>query len=69
MIFVDTGDIFNHFSSSNDDDIVAGIYPHLGYDAICPGDQEFINGMNFYKNKINGKLPIVSTNSIQVLGI
>ena len=61
-IFLDTGDILNQFSSSNDDDIVAEVYQHLGYDVICPGDQEFINGMNFYKNKLNGKLPFVSTN-------
>ena len=61
-VFLDTGDILNQFSSSNDDDIVAEVYQHLGYDVICPGDQEFINGMNFYKNKLNGKLPFVSTN-------
>ncbi|MCK5760585.1 MAG: hypothetical protein KAH33_04780 [Candidatus Delongbacteria bacterium] len=61
-VFLDTGDILNQFSSSNDDDIVAEVYQHLGYDAICPGDQEFINGMNFYKNKLNEKLPFVSTN-------
>ncbi|MBN2789223.1 MAG: hypothetical protein JXR69_03460 [Candidatus Delongbacteria bacterium] len=62
MIFVDTGDILNQFGSNSDDDIVAEIYPNLGYDAICPGDQEFINGMNFYKNKLSSKLPFVSTN-------
>ncbi|MDA3885054.1 MAG: hypothetical protein PF638_05610 [Candidatus Delongbacteria bacterium] len=61
-IFVDTGDILNQFSSSSDNDIVAGVFPHLGYDAICPGDQEFIDGMSFYKNKLNGKLPFISTN-------
>ncbi|NOR44005.1 MAG: hypothetical protein GQ534_00335 [Candidatus Delongbacteria bacterium] len=41
---------------------MAAVYPLLGYDAICPGDQEFINGMNFYKSKLNGKLPFISTN-------
>ena len=61
-IFVDTGDILNQFSSNDEDDIVAGIYPSMGYDAVCPGNQEFTNGMNYYKNNINGKLPFVSSN-------
>lgn len=34
----------------------------MGYDAVCIGHQEFINGMNYFKNKLYGKLPFVSAN-------
>jgi 5'-nucleotidase / UDP-sugar diphosphatase len=46
----------------NDDDIVSAVYPQLGYDAVAIGDQEFINGLEYFKNKLSGKLPFVSSN-------
>lgn len=49
-------------SSLNDDEIVAGVYPFMGYDAVGMGDQEFVNGMGFFKNNISGKLPLTSSN-------
>ncbi|MFO7811259.1 MAG: hypothetical protein R6V47_07830 [Candidatus Delongbacteria bacterium] len=44
------------------DDVVAGAYPFLGYDAVGLGNQDLINGIKFFKNKMNGKLPFVSCN-------
>lgn len=46
----------------SDDDIVSAVYPNLGYDAVCIGHQEFINGMDYFKNNLYGKLPFVSAN-------
>lgn len=49
-------------SSLNDDQIVAGVYPFMGYDAVAIGDQEFVNGFGFFKQNVSGKLPLVSSN-------
>ncbi|HAQ61509.1 TPA: hypothetical protein DCR49_05850 [Candidatus Delongbacteria bacterium] len=49
-------------SSLNDDEIVAGVYPFMGYDAVGMGDQEFVNGIGFVKNNISGKIPLTSSN-------
>jgi len=49
-------------SSLNDDEIVAGVYPFMGYDAVGMGDQEFVNGIGFIRNYLSGKLPLVSSN-------
>jgi len=46
----------------NDDEIVAAVYPEIGYDAVAVGDQEFVNGLNFYKTNLNGKLNFISSN-------
>jgi 2',3'-cyclic-nucleotide 2'-phosphodiesterase (5'-nucleotidase family) len=61
-VFFDTGDFLSIRSSMNDDDIVSAVYPALGYDAVAVGDQELINGLSFFKAKLAGKLPFVSSN-------
>ncbi|MBU4486991.1 MAG: hypothetical protein KKD38_08690 [Candidatus Delongbacteria bacterium] len=49
-------------SSLSDDEIVAGVYQYLGYDAVAVGDQELINGISFFKNNLSSKLPVISSN-------
>lgn len=64
LLMFDTGDILNPFLKEDDrDDMVAEIYPKLGYDAVCLGDQELIAGTFFYKEKLANKLPFVSCNT------
>ncbi|MBN2858492.1 MAG: hypothetical protein JXN63_08840, partial [Candidatus Delongbacteria bacterium] len=41
---------------------MSAVYPEMGYDAVCIGHQEFINGMNYFKKNLYGKLPFVSAN-------
>jgi len=63
LLMFDTGDILNPFLKEDDrDDMVAEIYPKLGYDAVCLGDQELIAGTFFYKEKLAKKLPFISCN-------
>ena len=63
LLLFDTGDILNPFLKQDDrDDMVAEIYPLLGYDAVCVGDQELIAGTFFYQEKLAKKLPMVSCN-------
>ena len=61
-IFLDTGDILSLRASMNDDEIVAAVYPEMGYDALAVGDQEFVNGLNFFKTNLSGKLNFISSN-------
>jgi len=61
-VFFDSGDILSIKSSLNDDEIVAGVYTKMGYDAAAIGDQELINGVGFFKNNLAGKLTFVSSN-------
>jgi 2',3'-cyclic-nucleotide 2'-phosphodiesterase (5'-nucleotidase family) len=61
-IFLDTGDILSMRASINDDEIVAAVYPEMEYDALAVGDQEFVNGLNFFKTNLSGKLNFISSN-------
>jgi len=61
-IFLDTGDILSVRATMNDDEIVAAVYHEMGYDALAVGDQEFVNGLNFFKTNLSGKLNFVSSN-------
>jgi 2',3'-cyclic-nucleotide 2'-phosphodiesterase (5'-nucleotidase family) len=46
----------------NDDEIVSAVYPQLGYDAVAVGDQELINGIDFFKTNLNGRMNFISAN-------
>ena len=50
------------FPSKGENVIVSTVYPMLGYDAIAIGDQEFIEGIDFFKKYLLNKLPFVSSN-------
>lgn len=63
LLIFDTGDNLNPFLKTDDrDEMVAEIYPLLGYDAVSVGDQELIAGTAFYKERLAKKLPFVSCN-------
>ncbi len=61
-MFLDAGDFLSTRSSINDDEIVSAVYPEMGYDACAIGDQELINGIGFFKSKLNGRIRFVSSN-------
>lgn len=62
IVFLDTGGILSRRPTPSDDDIVSSVYPKMGYDAVCIGHQEFINGLEYFKKNLYGKLPFVSAN-------
>ena len=62
IIFLDSGDILSRRPTPSDDDIVSAVYAEMSYDAVCIGHQEFINGMDYFRNNLYGKLPFVSAN-------
>ena len=55
-------DILEFYSFIGNNTVVSTVYPHLGYDAIAIGDQEFVEGIDFFKKNLLGKLPFVSSN-------
>ncbi len=59
---MDSGGLLSRRATPQDDDIVSAVYPHMGYDAVGIGHQEFINGIGYFKKNLNGKLPFVSSN-------
>jgi len=61
-VFLDTGDMLNPYLPDARDFIVAKAYALLPYDAIGIGDQEFINGMDFFYQHLHKKLPLISSN-------
>lgn len=62
ILFLDSGDMLEVFPSKGENVIVSTVYPMLGYDAIAIGDQEFIEGIDFFKKYLLNKLPFVSSN-------
>jgi len=61
-LFLDSGDLLEFYSFIGNNTIVSTIYPLLGYDAVAIGDQEFVEGIDFFKKNLLEKLPFVSTN-------
>ena len=62
VLFLDSGDLLEFYSFIGNNTVVSTVYPHLGYDAIAIGDQEFVEGIDFFKKSLLGKLPFVSSN-------
>lgn len=64
VLFFDAGDLFGAFGYlPAQDTMVAYIYEQLGYDAINVGDQELINGIDFFfRHLVNRNLPLIATN-------
>jgi len=60
---LDAGDFLDAFGfSKSQDKMVIRLYEQLGYDAVTVGDQEWVNGADFFNSHIIvSKLPLVSS--------
>jgi glutaredoxin len=63
-VFVfDTGDLFNPFTDAFKDSIFFEAFNEIRYDAVGIGDQEFINGVDFFLSRLRrSKNPFTSAN-------
>lgn len=61
VLLFDSGDMLSAYEEKLKSEYTLKCYEYLKYDAICIGDQEFINGIDFFKEKIQ-KLPIITAN-------
>jgi len=62
-VFVDSGDFLSMASIWERDSLVVDILERLAYDAITLGDQDFLNGPDFFKSILPpDRLPLVATN-------
>ncbi len=69
VLFVDTGDFFSAFGNNEKDRYSARAQRLLSYDVLTPGDQEFSNGVAFFRDEIcRPDLPYVSLN-LKIKGI
>jgi len=41
---------------------VSAVYPAMGYDASAIGDQELIDGIEYFKTRLSGKMDFISSN-------
>lgn len=68
VLFVDAGDFFSAFGNAQKDRVSAEALRLLSYDLLAPGDQEFSNGVAFFRDEIyRADLPYVSLN-LQIEG-
>lgn len=61
VLLFDTGDMFSVDKDELKSEYTLKCYEYLKYDAICIGDQELVNGIDFFKEKVM-KLPIIIAN-------
>ena len=63
VLLLDAGDILSPFGDTHKDKTMLSALPYLKYDAITVGDQDFLNGMTFFKNNfIKKNYPLISAN-------
>lgn len=69
VLFVDSGDFFSAFGDQEKDKYALDALKLMGYDLLVPGDQEFSNGVSFFRDHIfKQSLPYISA-TIKVEGI
>jgi len=61
VLLFDTGDMFSAYVEEIKSKYTLKSYEYLKYDAVCIGDQEFVEGTDFFKEIIK-KLPVVIAN-------
>lgn len=63
VLYIDTGDFFSAFGDQKKDMFVLNALKLMQYDLLIPGDQEFSNGIDFYRQNIfKQNLPYISSN-------
>ncbi len=63
VLLLDSGDLLSSFGNSIKDSLAIESVNLMAYDAITIGDQEFSNGVDFFRRVVNnGKIPFVSSN-------
>jgi archaellin len=63
IIVIDGGDIFNFYSFPQLNNFVARAYKIINPDIIVPGDQEFTEGIDFFKKFAAGSKSILLSNA------
>ncbi len=63
VLLLDSGDLLNALINPLRHEYVVKVYNELGYDAWTPGDQDFIEGLDFYLNNLlQAKMTMLNTN-------
>jgi len=65
VLLLDSGDLLSSVGNSIKDSLAVEAIDLMDYDAITMGDQEFSNGVDFFRRVVNnGKIPFVSSNVV-----
>lgn len=62
LLILDAGDLLAPFSSPTKNSVFVEAYSRIPVDAVALGDQEFIEGYDFFDEKLKDKLPLISAN-------
>ncbi len=63
VLLLDAGDVLSPFGDKKKDITMLEALPHLKYDIMTPGDQDFLNGIDFFKSYfLNKHFPVISAN-------
>lgn len=62
LLILDAGDLLAPFPSRLKDSVLVEAYRRIPLDAVAFGDQELIDGYDFFASKIKDRLPIISLN-------
>lgn len=62
LLILDAGDLLAPFPSRLKDSVLLEAYRRIPVDVVAFGDQELIDGYDFFASRIRGKLPIISLN-------
>jgi len=62
VLLFDTGDLFSVDEEKMKSSYTIKSYEYLKYDAICIGDQDLVNGVEFFRKEFLAKLPVVTAN-------
>lgn len=62
LLILDAGDILAPFPSRLKDSVFVEAYAKIPLDAVALGDQELVDGYEFFSSRIKDRLPLVSLN-------
>ena len=63
LLILDAGDLLAPFPSRLKDSVFVEAYSRIPLDAVAFGDQELIEGYDFFARRIKGSLPMISANA------
>lgn len=62
ILVLDAGDLLAPFPSRLKDSVFVEAYSRIPLDAVALGDQEFVDGYDFFEKRMKSKLPFISLN-------
>jgi len=63
LLILDAGDILAPFPSRTKDSVFVEVYRRIPIDAVAFGDQELIEGFDFFARRMKNNLPFISLNT------